>query len=212
MRKASLLVILALTFPALAQADSKVVGHMRPLPSELLAEPIKLTNHCKYAEIVEWRATNGRTDTTAKSKKAISIIDVACNKAISQIRIFAKSQGLTINDEPFRVKISLMPADIHVQGRNYRNLNDNRYRFKSRNTPGQAFWGWADEKGDLYIRNDVFKYTSEQNRNFEIVFVHELWHIASFQYGIYDTLSDNEIEKNKQDEILAIRFTTFLGY
>lgn len=214
MRKVYLFLILALAFPSLALADSKVVGHMEPLPHELLAQPIKLTNYCKGVTIVEWRPTKDSVSITSPSKEAQKVIEKACNKALSNLQKFANKHNLKIDkNKKFKAKIALMPADIYNDGRLYRNLNDNRYRFKNRTRKDiQYIWGWGSENGYLYVRNDVLKYGKQPNPAFELVFVHELWHVISFQYDIFDNLSNDEDEKYRKDEELAQDFSEFNGY
>jgi len=212
MRKLMIPIILLCAAPAVLHADIKVKGHIKPLPSELLAPQVKLNNHCDKVTIVEWRGTSNTLPLTTPSKKAIKVIDDICNLALSKFPEFARKKNLKPDmSVTFKAKVALMPASIYNEGLNYRNLNDIKYRFANRDRQEVKYiWGLGAESGYLYVRNDVLSNKNTANRRFEIIFAHELFHMISFQYNIFDKHSDIEEEKYKINEKLALEFTEHL--
>src|SRR5689334_5627493 len=105
----SILLISSISFAA----DTKEVGHMIPLPEELLNSPIQLD--CG-AIIMEWRG----------SKINRSLPNKLCSFTKEKFFLFINEQNhnYELIDVPFFYDISLIPGDD-----NYRSLNDEAYRF-----------------------------------------------------------------------------------
>ena len=197
---------------ASASGDERIVGHIEPLPHELLPEPIQLEHLCGGVSIVEWRPTRDIVS-TSPSKEGVAHIRHVCVLALSNVQRFARTRGLKFRmPKQVEVKLSLMPADINFDGTSYRNLNDRDYRFKFRTAQNVRYiWGFATDVGRIYMRNDPVYANRERNPYFATVLAHELWHAVSFQAGLYETLAETEPEREQLDEELAVAFTRFLG-
>lgn|GEM_PF-3223162 len=186
---------------------------MRPLPSELLAEPIDLPE-CPGIRIIEWRVTAGHTASTRPSAAAIRIIDRVCDAARRGFDDFVTRQGIpTTRRSPLHADVCLLPADAR-SGEDYRNLNDVTWRFRSRTFAheGSALprvWGYHQRSTQtVYVRNDVFNEDGTPNRGFETVFAHEMFHALSYGSGLYERHAG---DKDAEEEAMARRFTRGLG-
>lgn len=186
---------------------------MRPLPSELLAEPIDLPE-CPGIRIIEWRGTAGRTASTRPSTAAIRVIDCVCDAARRGFDDFVARQGIpTTKHSALHADVCLLPADAR-SGEEYRNLNDVTWRFRSRSFAhaGSALprvWGYHQRSTQtVYLRNDVFNEDGTPNRRFETVFAHEMFHALSYESGLYERHAG---DKDAEEEAMARRFTRGLG-
>jgi hypothetical protein len=62
----------------------------------------------------------------------------------------------------------------------------------------------------MYVRNDVL-IDGKINKEFATVFVHEMYHEMSDQTFVYNSLGATENERSEKDEVLARKFTRYLG-
>lgn len=191
---------------SVAAADSRIVGHMLPLEEERLQDPIILP-HCPGVRVIEWRATVGQDD-TGQSEAATNELDELCSLAVNSFHAFLVKQRIAPRRplNGFHEDICLMPADIYNHGTQYRNLNDNKYRFASRKHKEIRYiWGYSDQDSStVFLRNDVLTSDGREIR-FSNTFTHELYHAMALYTGIYYTTGEDS------DEDLANRFTRFLG-
>ena len=208
-----LYVILIVTLAASAQADSKVVGHQKPLPNETLSQPLALSGMCSNILVKEWRGTKPSVD-------KIKVMSMVCNMVVDRFYSFVKEQGFSATKRynP-RYSLSLIPWYSYSGGNEYRNLNDSSYRFVSRpkfcNDEGRTCkanetpWplqGYTDRVDKfIYMRNDPIVYGKE-NKEFKTLFAHELFHMMSFETRSFHKHSSPKIE-----ELLANKFTIALG-
>jgi len=190
-----ILLIVIFTTPAFSQT-SHITGHITPLESELLENPITLDCGAIIREI------RGRTF----SPTDINKINQLCTYAHTNFFRFTNHYGLKVKEpkKSFKWNISFLPIDS-----SYRNLNDFQYRFKNtfiKPDPNNLFAGYTDA-------NTSYAFVlSEPQRNtfFWMVFVHELWHAHSIFYGVLDSYPGTLNQKVTQDEVYANKFTEFL--
>ena len=198
-------------FPSVSYANEYSMG---PLPSELLKRPIKLSGKCKNIKIIEWRGTVGERSLTTPSKLAIKTLDVVCNYTLEKFPEFIRKRNLfSVNPKKsLSTSICLMPYKKGRQGLNFRNLNDQEYRFSRRSSAlggDSLYWGFFSRSfNDIYIRNDVLSKTSI-NKGFMHTFAHELFHALTYHYRIWHALPG---DKDREDEKLARDFTAFIGF
>lgn len=174
-------------------ADTKVVGHMEPLPSEALDQPITLQD-CSGLTIEEWRGS-------VTDDKALKKLNAICKRAIAEFESFIKSKGLKKrNNSNFKYHVALLPDT-----KNYRGMNDMKFRF-----------------ADRFVKKELWAYTSRDNRYIFMVssvdipempsiFSHELFHALSMHYGIFDAHANTDSERVAKDEKLALEFEKYLG-
>jgi len=183
---------------------------MEPMQSELLDRPIYPIS-CRGLKIVEWRPTPGSLHATSPNKKSISIINNICKLVFSEYINFLEKEGFSRKVDYLnatkRSSACLMPADINDHGTDFRNLNDNIFRFKDRRVHGvEYFWGYYDYNlKTIFSTNDPIDINENINNNFESVFAHELYHAISHYTGIYYEVGVEE------EEAMAQRFTDYLG-
>jgi hypothetical protein len=174
---------------ATALADQPVKGHPKPLPEEMLVEPIHL--NCG-ATIYEWRGSYGRD---------IGKLNALCDMTHQKFMEFVRMKGLKIKT----FKRFTFPISLLSEGEHYRDLNDLRYRFNVRATNGQGkVWGWTS-KTEMWS----FMLGETSSIEFDITFVHELFHCMSMHYGIFEQHPAGR--RPEYDERLAREFTTWLG-
>lgn len=180
----------------LADNPNKIYGYMHPLKSEMLKTPITLS-HCKNVQIIEWEKTF--------DIKYVDIIDNTCKLVIDNFDIFIKTENIKYYSIPkFSWNICLLPIDDQ-----YRNMNDIFFRFKDRDKRILSDGSVVQIPGyTAHQLHDIFIYNQINDKKFVIVLAHELFHALSWHNGIYKSHNGN---KNKADEILAIRFTKYLG-
>lgn len=187
-----LFLILLIAFPAVA--DDKVYGHMAPLNSEKLPQTISLD--CG-ARIVEWQ---GKVD-----KAAVAKMNKLCDIAVANFEPFLRSRSL---DKKHHFPFFAYEISLLIRGNDYRQLNDYTYRFNGRNSIQKliAYYGWTADH-NVFIMNDT------NHPEFDITFVHELFHAQSFFYGLYYTHheSNNNI-RSRVDEQLARSFENYVRH
>lgn len=174
-------------------------SQMTPTFDEKLSDPIALTGVCSKVNIVEWRGEVPMT------QSAINRLKRSCEDAMSNFPKFVKSKGYKIKKPgKLHTSICLMPVNS-----NPRNLNDIDYRFSSRtmtfdeNGNVDPIWGYFQRHTNhIYLRDSSVTYH-------KVVFVHEMFHAASYYYGIYNQHKGN---KNLKDERMARDFTDYIGY
>lgn len=200
-----LFAIFVILFTSTAAADSRVKGHMTPLKSEMLSSPVKL--NCG-AVVREWR---GGDDVSFKER--IDKINSLCSFAQQNFFEFVKTEceiqksGMTIRlcrdaeineQQPFSYSISMIPLDS-----NYRNLNDKEFRFINRGGNQGKISGYTSFKNEY-----VFNISDVNDKEFDVSFVHEMFHAMSRSYGLqaqYKVLG--EYYRVRRDERLARAFT-----
>ncbi len=110
-------------------------------------------------------------------------------------------------------EMSLLPSNVLIDGKDFRNLNDLPHRF---GTVAQhcCFWGlYVDGLNHLFVRNDPLlrDWTTgklSENPRFVRTFEHELAHVLSARLGLWDVLGYDA----QRDEDLAEDFVTYLGF
>ena len=173
---------------------------MTPTTSEKLANPIALVDVCSDVNIVEWRGSSNLGPT----KGNIKALKRHCKNAMMAFPKFIKSKGYKLNKSgKLKTSICLIPMNDSP-----RNLNDVKHRFSSRtktykNGEVERIWGYFQRHTNhVYLRNSAAG-------SHRVVFVHELFHAASYYYGIYGQHSGN---KDLKEEQMAQDFTAYLGY
>lgn len=183
-----ILIIASIVLTNTALADSRITGHMTPLPSERLDNPVTLD-----------------CGATVQEARGISLdysrLNAMCTHALSNFFKFTKAKNLRENHtDPFSWNLSFLPEDNC-----YRCLNDETHRFRYRFVHGHLI-GYTDKDERYAFMSSV--YDSE----FNTTFVHELFHSMSMYYGVYDNHPGDYSEKTNKDEGLAQEFTEWLGY
>lgn len=190
MFKALLLSILLVTNAAVAQ-DDRVKGHVKPLPEELLQTPVALDCGVIIVENVEKR--NGRLVRAELTEQDINTLNAVCSKVSDSYSGFLSTHHMgKPSAKKFHWEASLLPDT-----RDYRCLNDTRFRFYSREIQegNVAVDGYTDE-----FNRYTFSLSNRNSKYFKTVFAHEIFHGMNYFYGIADT------------ERLAEDFTAQLGY
>lgn len=194
--------------PASSAHDDRT--QMMPLNSERLDNKIYLSE-CEGLNIIEWRPTPGKVKNTSPNKKSINIINNICELVFSEYPSFIQKEGYSEKRKYLNATRNsyacLMPADINDHGLDFRNLNDNDFRFKNRKVNGvEYFWGYYDYKyKTVFMANDPIDENGNLNENFQTVFAHELYHMISHYTEIYSEVGPAEEER------MAKRFTTYIG-
>ncbi|HOU92444.1 MAG TPA: hypothetical protein PLU22_15430 [Polyangiaceae bacterium] len=173
-----------------ALADEPVVGHMTPLPEELLPTPVVLDCGATIREV-----RGGSPD--------MARLNRLCTHAFSNFFTFIRDlRHLEVTrEDDFDWNVSFLP-----EARCYRCLNDERHRFRYRFVRG-ALIGYTDR--DLAY---IFMISDPNDREFRVTFVHELFHAMSMFYGIFDRHPGDWTEQAAADDRLAADFTAWLGY
>ena len=155
-----------------------VRGHMDPLPEELLEAPVRL--ECG-ATIVE------RHD----GVNSISHVNNLCSIVQNNYRSFVQERGFEpTHENPLRWRVSLLKP-----GNCYRCMDDLEYRFYERaQEPMRGYTSVGYGMTFIDQTNDI---------EFDVTFVHELFHAHSLYYGTW---------KQETDEELAEEFTEALGF
>lgn len=181
-----ILILLAILIASTALADELIVGHMKPLRNELLAEPIELDCGLTIREVHGTRPPP---------------LGTQCAHAKKNFFQFMKFKGIQTNNEPFKWSMSLLP-----EASCYRCLNDTTHRFKYRFVSGNVI-GYTDKNAKY-----SWMISNYQDSEFNTTFVHELFHALSMHYGVYDSHPGTLQQKTETDEVLAKEFTKGLGY
>lgn len=184
--------LVALPVPARAEATT---DPMKPLPSELLAPPIRLTGSCSGVGIREWHGD--------RSKEAIKLLDVLCRGAVAAFAGFAEEQNL----KPDRVgrlewNVALLP-DGHCN----RCMNDLDGRFAERAGMGDLVGYTARTDQYVFLTAEILDSDGKPKPLWVESWVHELWHALSQSSGVYyqQLWGDEEI-----DEQLAQKFVRYV--
>ena len=166
-------------------------GHIKPLPEELLQTPITLDCGVTIVENVEKH--NGSLVRAELTEQDIKTLNTVCLKVATSYIGFLSTHNMgTPSIEKFHWEVSFLPDT-----RDYRCLNDTKYRFYSRRIQegNVAVDGYTDEFNKL-----TFSLSNRNSKYFKTVFAHETFHALNYFYGIADT------------EKLAEDFTAQLGY
>ena len=201
-------------------ADTKIIGHITPLESELLQKSIKFPD-CPGIEIVEWRSTTGLEQQSSPNDLNIKIMNDICKISLTNFWSYVKDNNLkfVFNESPVKLTVSFMPAKLGFYGDDYRNLNDHSYRFKNREKKYYSdgsiigIWGYTQYSPlYLYMRNDILKKNGQKNIDFAATFAHELYHVLSYHHGVFKSLPGSRADKEKMEEELANSYEAFVGY
>jgi hypothetical protein len=202
MRKFFLLLaaaVVLLSSLALAESGSnrvRITGHIKPLPREQLAQPIRLS--CGVV-IEEWRGAS--IDAAARGK-----VERLCNEAKAYFPVYIKKYGgyrvSQASLDNFSFQFALLPDN-----EGYRSLNDTKYRFWNRPYRGTVFAYASHTDQFVFMLSDTTDY------EFSDTFVHETYHALSFKTGLFAKLpGDTYRERLAIDESMAQDFTRRLGY
>jgi hypothetical protein len=202
------LVVLSLAYAS--HADARFRPSARdalPRMAERLAHPITLV-HC--GTIVEWKPTLAFREETLPSGQALAVIDEACRVATERYPGFLRSKGIAAKraTPDMLPSISLLPANVLLDGRDPRSLNDIDARFGGV-VASCCYWGlYVDNLRHLFLRNDplVRDHRTGQlrkNDRFVRTLQHEIAHVMSARLGAF-------IDR-RRDEELAEEFVAYLG-
>ena len=188
-------ILIALSIGVPAVADSKVVGHMTPLPAERLDNPITLPD-CPGLVIQEWR---GSTPTPIERIR----LNALCKLAMENFEPFLQKHNLNKrHNRSFAWGGSIIP-----DGKCYRCMNDTKYRFAQRSLK-QELYGYTG-KWERWL----FTVNNTNSNYYRTIFTHELWHALSMHYGVYDNHHPtSNHQRTMIDEEYAKAFTEFLGF
>lgn len=168
-------------------AEQKTIGHSEPLPQEQLSSPIRLSCGILISEI-------SNADLNYKT------LNKLCSFSVEKFFIFIHNKKLQPHhNSPFVWNISFLP-----EGSCYRCLNDQQYRFYNRYVAGNVI-GYTD--GNIHY---IFMISNINDPEFNVTFVHEVFHAMSMFYGIYNNHPGNYANKSKIDDVLAEEFTSWL--
>jgi hypothetical protein len=195
----------------LASAGGRTPAPTDALPraQELLPRPIGLP-HC--GTIVEWKPTDAFKEETTPSPLALAAIDEACRTAVARYPDFLRQNRVPFAraTPPSMPRISLLPGNILIDGRDPRNLNDLRSRFGAV-TERCCYWGlYVDAIDHLFVRNDPLIRDAQTgalrpNPRFLRTLYHELAHVLNARLGALASID------RRRDEELAEEFVAFLG-
>lgn len=181
--------VLTLTVPT--HATKPTVGPMTPLPSELLAKPIRLSGSCSGVVIREWHG--------GQTKKAIKLLDVLCRGAIAAFPGFAQEHGMTPDGTaPFSWSVALLPdGDCH------RCMNDVEHRFAPRSGLGFLAGYTSRTEQYVFITNEIFDAEGKPKPIWVESWIHELWHALSQSSSVYyANWQDEEIDERYAQEFV----------
>lgn len=202
-------ILVAFLLTASTAVASPIAGHPEPLPEERLDPAINLFGRCFGVNIVEWRGSE-------PTDQALRLINLTCNTVVDNFYPFVQRAGFSAPKHILpSYSLSLLPLNYR-----YRSLNDNSYRFRDRpkfcsataevcrngETP-LPLVGWTDWDHQItFVRNDPIVY-GQVNSKFQALLAHELFHVLSFESGVFNKHGSIIIEEN-----LARKFTRYLGY
>ncbi|MGH7435863.1 MAG: hypothetical protein ACRENE_09325 [Polyangiaceae bacterium] len=182
-----------------------------PRSGERLAIPIRLA-HCPMP-IVEWRSTGALAVETSPSRRALEVVDAACARAFESYGAFLRSKHLP---QPFArpdglPAMSILPANVALDGRSSRALNDVTTRFEAV-APGCCYWGlYVESLNHLFLRNDPLTRDASgdlrPNPRFVRTFTHEIAHVLGMRLGVWSVVPYDR----RLDEELAEQFVIFMG-
>jgi hypothetical protein len=196
------------TPPSLAaSAASAPSSSAAPLPSERLAAPILI---CDAVQVIEWRAS--RHFASGASPDAVKALSQLCKKAIENYPAFLAHKRFKHERRPLRIDVSLLPANILLDGKESRNLNDVPFRFHD-SVNNCCYWGlYVDVSNALYLRNDVITMVDGKASiysRFARTFFHEMGHVMNHQWRVREL---NLAGGQDRDEVLTEEWVTWLGY
>jgi hypothetical protein len=202
----------AALFPSMHSAASSASPRdALPRPGERLPAPVRLP-HCAMP-IVEWRPTAALPDETTMSERALAVVDESCRRAFDRYADFLRARGLPhaaprTDELP---SLSLLPANVALDGREPRALNDVNARFEAV-APGCCYWGlYVESIHHLFLRNDPLTRDAAgvlgPNPRFIRTITHEIGHVLSDAYGVWASVPYDR----QHDEDLAEDFVAFLG-
>ncbi len=183
-----------------------------PRSGERLGQPIHLP-HCGMP-IVEWRATPSLALETAPSDRALAVVDETCRDAFDRYGAFLRFKGIP---QPLEVPVSLpevsvLPANVALDGKAPRALNDVLSRFDAVAPSGCCYWGlYVDSIHHLFVRNDPLTTDASgalgPNPRFVRTLTHEIGHVLSSALGVWSAVPYDRA----MDERLAEEFVAFMG-
>jgi hypothetical protein len=183
-----------------------------PRSAEQLVEPIRLP-HCPMA-IVEWRPTPALPVETSPSDRAAAVVDETCRSAFDHYGAFLRSKKMP---QPFSQPdslptISVLPANVLLDGKAPRALNDLPTRFEAVAPGGCCYWGlYVESLNHLFVRNDPLTIdpsgTVRANPRFVRTLTHEISHVLSSRLGVWTAIRYDR----QTDERLAEEFVAFMG-
>jgi hypothetical protein len=183
-----------------------------PRATERLPAPVWLP-HCGM-RIVEWRPTSELRAETSPGEQGFAVIDDTCRKTFEAYPSFLRSKKLhRLRDKPNSLPaLSLLPANVLIDGKSTRALNDLPSRFEAV-APGCCYWGlYVDSLNHLFLRNDPLIKDAlgvlEPNPRFVRTLTHEIGHVLSAHLGVWDILGYDR----ERDEALAEDFVSFMGF
>lgn len=188
------------------------VNPMLPTKDEQLESPINIED-CPIV-ITEWRSSDALT---GKSKEGLDVLSSLCKSAMKLYPLFIKEEKPNlvnkINKKSFKTNLSLIPWDYYgsAEGKEPRNLNDTTERFKHRTRlyldckETYIYGYYARNSNYVFMRNDIAHSMAAQR-----TFVHELFHVINYNYGVYDKLSDSQNERLEMEEVLADKFEGYV--
>jgi hypothetical protein len=200
----TLILFISILVTSVSLADT-TKGHIRPLPEELLEQPVTLS--CGVTIIENAERFNGKIVHREISDQDREVLNKVCNNVVSHYNSFAVAHHM---GEPqaigsFHWNVSLLPV-----ARNYRCLNDTKFRFYARaikegNIPIDGYTDsdlWLnDHYGLSFSTSDRHSRSITAPENFKTVFAHEIFHAMSWFFSM-----SNNTEKTAED------FTAQLGY
>jgi hypothetical protein len=137
-----------------------------------------------------------------------------CENVFSKYPDFIKRKFDIVPSTSIKIYFSFLPANQLIDGKEYRNLNDNKFRFsKYRAKDDCCLWGqYITRHKWIFIRNDAVYYKEGKliiNKFFTRTLAHEITHALNHQSGVKDKyLNSSTIE----DEILVEEFLKYAGY
>lgn len=207
-------IMFILLFPLTASSQSAEYNPTdyvaEPLANEKLASPISL--ECDQITVIEWKPSKYFNDISKPSEEGKKALNQLCKKAIDRYPAFLQYRNLRYQRNPIKLNVSLLPANIKLDGTAFRNLNDVEHRFRQ-SVDACCYWGlFVDVTSSLYLRNDpiiiennkitIYKY-------FARTFLHEMAHVFNKQWRVREFNFPGNKEK---DEELAEDWVTWLGY
>jgi hypothetical protein len=197
---------------------------MAPLSEERLTQPLPIDG-CPLT-IVEWKTSSSQPSTTSRSPEALAYIGRLCKTALEKYPQFVESRYDYHVPRLLKASVhataSILPANVLLDGKQYRNLNDFAYRF-STVKEGGWLWGYYHYRmRHVFLRNDILAQSSAQlasnsggpisttcpHEMFRRTFLHEMAHVLNHQWGLLETKLGNRVDS---DEHVANEFVTWLG-
>lgn len=183
-----------------------------PMKTEELKEKVILPN-CNDSVIVEWKASKN-IEHTKFSNIQKNIILTICEDVFTKYPIFIKKKFDIVPTTDIKMNFSFLPANQLIDGKEFRNLNDNKFRFsKHRPKDDCCLWGqYFTRHKWIFVRNDAVYYKEGKfiiNKFFTRTVAHEITHALNHQSGVKNKyLNSSTIE----DENLVEEFLKYAGY